>query len=126
MKLKIITMFFLLVTSSLHAEERIKLETRAGVEQRFILIKPEKPVASVILFAGGKGALKLSSLFGSPTINWGKNNFLVRTRDIFAKHGFIVSVVDAPSDKKTKKGMLGSFLFSLINYNLIQILFQSD
>jgi dienelactone hydrolase len=109
MKLKIITIFFLLVTSSLHAEELVKLETRTGVEQRFILIKPEKPVASVILFAGGKGALDLSSLLGSPTINWGKNNFLVRTRDLFAKNNFIVAVVDAPSDKQTKKGMLGGF-----------------
>lgn len=109
MKFKIITLLLLLLTTSLHAEELIKLETRTGVEQRFILIKPEKPIASVILFAGGKGALNLSSLFGSPTINWGKNNFLVRTRDLFAKHGFIVSVVDAPSDRKTKKGMLGGF-----------------
>jgi dienelactone hydrolase len=109
MKLKIITIFFLLVTSSLHAEELVTLKTRTGVEQRFILIKPEKPVASVILFAGGKGALDLSSLLGSPTINWGKNNFLVRTRDLFAKNDFIVAVVDAPSDKQTKKGMLGGF-----------------
>jgi len=109
MKFIIITILFLLVTTSLHAEELVKLETRTGVEQRFILIKSEKPVASVILFAGGKGALRLSSLFGSPTINWGKNNFLVRTRELFAKHGFTVSVIDAPSDRKTKKVMLGGF-----------------
>lgn len=109
MKLKIIALFFLLVTTSLHAEELVKLETRTGIEQRFILIKPEKPVASVILFAGGKGTLKLTSLFGSPTINWGKNNFLVRTRDIFAKNGFIVAVVDAPSDRLSGRGMLDGF-----------------
>ncbi len=92
-----------------HASELISLETRPGVTQRFILIKPNNPVASVILFAGGHGNLKLSNASGMPDIGWGKNNFLVRTRDVFAEHGFMVAVVDAPSDKKGKRGMLGGF-----------------
>ncbi|MCH7957758.1 MAG: hypothetical protein IIB63_09415, partial [Proteobacteria bacterium] len=41
-------------------EQLVTLETRAGVTQKFILITPEKPVAAVILFAGGKGNLNLS------------------------------------------------------------------
>lgn len=90
-------------------ETLVTLKTRPGVEQQFILVKPEKPVASVILFAGGKGALNLSTFFGSPTINWGKNNFLVRTRGIFAKNGFLVAVVDAPSDQQSGNGMLYGF-----------------
>ena len=99
---------------SANAEELVTLNTRPNVEQRFILIKPEKPVASVILFVGGKGALNLSStLFGSPNIGWGKGNFLVRTRETFAKHGLLVAVVDAPSDKQSNRGMLGGFRASM-------------
>lgn len=82
--------FLLLGAVSANAADLVQLNTRSGVEQNFILIKPARPVASVILFAGGKGALNLSSFLGSPTINWGENNFLVRTRDLFAKQGFLV------------------------------------
>lgn len=103
------TLVLLLAVGDLYAADLVKLETRPGVEQRFILIKQEQPVASVILFAGGKGALNLSSLFGSPTIGWGKNNFLVRTRDTFARQGLTVAVVDAPSDRQSRRGMLDGF-----------------
>jgi pimeloyl-ACP methyl ester carboxylesterase len=92
------------------AAELVALDTRSGVEQRLILLRPDgPPAASVILFAGGKGALNLSSFLGAPSIAWGKNNFLVRTRDQFAEQGFLVAVVDAPSDRQSKKGMLGGF-----------------
>lgn len=40
---------------SLNAAKFISLGTRAGVQQKLILVKPEKPVASVILFACGEG-----------------------------------------------------------------------
>ena len=79
----------------------IKIKTRPGVTQKFILTKPENPVASVILFAGGHGHLKLKSFFGKPSVNWGSNIFVVRTREDFAKQGLIVALVDAPSDKKS-------------------------
>ena len=115
MKLQTIALTLTLLLGSIvsHAAELVTLKSRSGIDQNFILIKPDNPVASVILFAGGKGALNLSSFFGSPTINWGRNNFLVRTRDMFAKHGFLVAVVDAPSDHKTKRGMLGGFRNSM-------------
>ena len=109
--MKLIFIFFiLLATLSTQAADLITLKTRGDVEQKFILIKPEKPaVASVILFAGGHGMLDLSSGFGSPSIGWGEGNFLIRTRDDFVKQGFIVAVVDAPSDKQEKPGMLFGF-----------------
>ena len=92
------------------AQERlVTLETRAGVTQKFILITPQKPVAAVILFAGGKGNLDLSGAADRPVLGWGKNNFLVRTRADFAAHGFAVAVVDAPSDRKERVGMRGGF-----------------
>ena len=80
----------------------IALETRAGIEQRFIYIPSPKAVANVILFAGGHGRLQLPRSGRNPYIPWGKNNFLVRTKDKFRKHGFSVAVVDAPFDIEDK------------------------
>lgn len=85
--------------------ELVTLDTRQGVKQKFILMKPKEPVASVILFAGGHGNLNLSSFLGSVNIGWSENNFLVRTRKLFFDKGFVVAVVDAPSDRKGKDGM---------------------
>ena len=39
----------------------VSVNTPRGVKQAFLLIKPDKPIASVILFAGGHGALGLKS-----------------------------------------------------------------
>ncbi|WP_248794498.1 alpha/beta hydrolase [Pseudomonas sp. MWU13-2105] len=71
------------------------LATRPGVTERFILITPEHPLASLILFSGGDGQLGISD---NGDIRTGKNNFLVRTRDQWAAQGFQVAVVDMPSD----------------------------
>lgn len=102
----IFTLCFLLVSITIQGAELISLETRPRVQQKFILMKPEKAIASVILFAGGHGMLDLQ---GASDISWGKNNFLVRTRDLFVEHGFIVAVVDAPSDHLDYPGMLFGF-----------------
>jgi pimeloyl-ACP methyl ester carboxylesterase len=77
----------------------VSIKTPRGVTQKFILIKPENPVAAVILFAGGKGALGLS---GASSMAWGAGNFLVRTREKFAGHELMVAVIDAPSDQSGK------------------------
>lgn len=82
----------------------VSIQTPRGVKQAFILIKPDKPVASVMLFAGGHGALGLQS---ASTMRWGKGNFLVRSRDKFAARDLIVAVIDAPSDQP--KGMNAIF-----------------
>ena len=72
----------------------VSIPTPRGATQAFILIKPDHPVASVVLFAGGDGVLGLK--FASS----GATNFLVRSRYKFAVHNFIVAVVDAPSDQQ--------------------------
>ncbi len=83
----------------------VKLTTPRGAQQAFILIKPDKPpTASVILFAGGHGALQLKS---ATTMGWGAGNFLVRSRDAFVAQGFTVALVDAPSDQQS--GMAATF-----------------
>jgi hypothetical protein len=85
----------------------VSIQTPRGVKQAFILIKPDKPVASVILFAGGHGALGLQS---ASSMKWGKGNFLVRMRDKFAAHNLMVAVIDAPSDRQN--GMNAIFRMS--------------
>jgi len=78
------------------ADDLRKIPTPRGVTESFLLLRPSTPpAAAVILFAGGNGALnlhtgRLAGLGG---------NFLVRNRGRFAGHGFVVAVVDSPSDR---------------------------
>ena len=77
-------------------EEVVHIPTRPGVTQPALLVMPSQPpVGSVILFAGGDGQLGLTD----GGMHWGRDNFLVRTRGLFADRGFLVAVVDAPSDR---------------------------
>src|SRR5580700_8731551 len=73
----------------------VSVSTPRGVQQAFILIKPDHPVASVILFAGGEGTLRLTSTSslepGAEDFSYA-GNFLVRSREKFAGHGFMVAV----------------------------------
>lgn len=87
-----------LLASQAHAQfkEQVQdISTRPGVTQRFVLIKPERPVAAVILFAGGHGGLQITA---DGKFGLGKENFLVRSRQLFAGQNLVVAVVDAPSD----------------------------
>ena len=90
----------------------VSISTPRGVHQAFILIKPDHPQASVILFSGGDGVLRLNRM---PQLKVGPNdfvagNFLVRSRQNFAAHDLMVAVVDAPSDHL--KGMSPYFRIS--------------
>jgi pimeloyl-ACP methyl ester carboxylesterase len=89
------------------ASTLVSIKTERGTTQSFILIKPEKPVASVILLPGGHGALGLKT---TSSMQWGDTNFVVRTRHKFAAHNLMVAVVDAPSDHKD--GMRAIFRMS--------------
>jgi len=73
----------------------IALATRPGVEQRFALVEPPKPLANVILLAGGNGLIEPKP--GKLNIN-----FLVRSREAFAAHGLRLAIVDAPSDHRSQ------------------------
>ena len=83
-------------SSGAAAERVVDIPTRPGVTQRFLFLSPEKPKASVVLFAGADGGLDISK---SGQIGFLGGNFLVRTRQLFADKGFAVAVVDAPSDR---------------------------
>ena len=79
------------------SERVVDIPTRPGVTQRFLLLTPEKPKAAVILLAGGDGGLGISQ---NGSIRSLSNNFLVRSRQLFADRGMSVAVVDAPSDRQ--------------------------
>ncbi len=89
----------------------VTMETRKGATQTFALIKAEKPVANVLLFAGGHGMLKLIRNTSSrPGMDRSlKGNFLIRSKEEFISRGLNVVLVDAPSDKQGRDGMLGGF-----------------
>ena len=75
----------------------VDIPTRPGVTQRLLLIKPDQAQAAVVLLAGGHGGLRL---FDNGTMRWGDNNFLIRTRTLFADQGLAVAVLDVPSDRQ--------------------------
>ncbi len=88
------------VTNAHAANERtVTIDTRPGVRVGFVLIEPARPpVASAILFSGGSGKLRLWRR--SRPLSLDRGNFLVRTRRMFARHGILTAVVDAPSDQR--------------------------
>jgi len=81
------------------ADEEVRtIPTRPGVTESFLLLRPPSPpVATVILFAGGDGDLALTA----EGIRQLQGNFLVRTRMRWAREGFLVAVLDQPSDRKS-------------------------
>ena len=88
-------------SASILADEAVGLTTREDVTQRILWMPREGATASVILFPGGGGRIKITD---DGDIKIG-NNFLVHTRDQFADQQLNVALFDAPSDHYTKKGM---------------------
>jgi pimeloyl-ACP methyl ester carboxylesterase len=84
----------------------VTLNTRPGVTQKFVLMKPTPATASVILFTGGNGVLSLSSDgFGNPVIGNSLGNFLVRTRQDYVDRGIMVALIDVSSDNPNGIGL---------------------
>ena len=107
--LPLLTTLFLALATTLAqaqvAEKVVDIPTRPGVTQRMVVLSPQTPRATVILFAGGHGGLQITP---SGSFTWGEGNFLVRTRQLFAEQGLLTLVVDAPSDRQ-KPPYLGGF-----------------
>ena len=85
-------------------QKTVDLPTRPGVTQRLLVLSPAAPKAAVVLFAGGHGGLQLGP---EGAIHWGRGNFLVRSRDLFAAQGLTVAVLDAPSDRQSPPYLSG-------------------
>lgn len=82
----------------------VEIPTRPGVTQGVLTLSSAAPKAAVIIFAGGHGGLQISP---DGSFAWGKGNFLVRTRQLFADQGLFVVIVDAPSDRQTPPFLSG-------------------
>jgi dienelactone hydrolase len=96
--------FFVSAAWAQAAQRVVDIPTRPGVMQRIVLLGPDHPKAAVVLFPGGHGGLQVSP---DGRFQWGKNNFLVRTRETFAAQGLLVAVVDAPSDRQRPPYLAG-------------------
>lgn len=79
-------------------QEVVDFPTRPGVTQRMLVLSPPNPRAAVVLLAGGHGGL---NIYPNGSMKWGEGNFLVRSRQLFADQGFVVAVLDAPSDRNS-------------------------
>ena len=88
-------------------EERVvEIESRPGVRLRFLEVAaPRPPDAVLLLFVGGGGGLGLGRR--SEWDNEPENqNFLKRSRRLFAARGFQVILPDVPSDRRGR-GLFG-------------------
>jgi hypothetical protein len=85
-----------LAPPSLVAAEVVDVESPRGVSVRMLIKPAQYAWASVILFAGGRGVLRIPD---DGKLKRLKGNFLVRTSKHQAKHGIIAAVIDAPSDR---------------------------
>lgn len=96
----ILTIIILLLAATAYGENDrlIKIDTRPGVSLSFYNMKREGAKATIVLLTGGAGGIGVKN--GQPT----SNNFLVRSRDLFAAQGFNVAVVGKPSDKDDLDG----------------------
>jgi len=75
--------------------EVVTLKRRGDARQRILVLRPEgAPKAAVILYPGGNGGVGIRR-DGSLKRD---TNFVVRSRELFAKHGLLTVVVDRPSD----------------------------
>jgi hypothetical protein len=78
------------------AEPTVEILSR-NQKIRAILLKPDKPIASVILLVGGHGQMDIAA---NGNIKWGRGNQLIRTREQYLKQGFAVLVPDIAPDWK--------------------------
>lgn len=91
----LVGLLFAATTAAFAAEDKlIKLDTRPGVSVSVYTMKRDGAPATVVLLPGGGGGIGLRD--DVPT----SKNFLVRSRDHFAAHGFNVAVVSRPTDKE--------------------------
>ena len=81
---------------------------------RVLTERPSKrPIRAVlILLPGGDGRLKLKP---NGRIGRLRNNFLVRSRSNFHDAGYATALVDAPSDRQKKPGLLAGYRSSKIH-----------
>jgi hypothetical protein len=84
----------------------IDIATRPGITQRMLVMEPAgRPAAALLLMTGGNGYV---GIFDNGSLR-NEGNFLVRSRSLFAGHGFAVLVLDPPSDHGRAPFLGGTF-----------------
>lgn len=96
-------------TSAFAQSETVVEIVSRGQKIRAILIKPDNPIGSVVLLAGGHGKLDISA---GGAIGWGRGNQLVRTRAAYASAGYATLVPDIAPDFKTPAGVVSGYRYS--------------
>lgn len=92
-------MWLLALATPTQAQKIIRLSSRPGVTQVYILISPpEKADAIVVLFRGSHGLMHPRIENGK--VRFSRNGFLPRSYAEFLKRGVTVAMVDAPSDRQ--------------------------
>ena len=86
--------------ASVKAQNIVKIDVRPDVTVRLAIFEPSiEPKGIALLFPGGNGAGENSfggKFFGKIGLG---HNFNVRTAPSFAEWGYVVAIMDAPSDK---------------------------
>ena len=96
----VVFIFGLLLPAVLWADSGVRdLPAPSGGTQRLLLLKPERPVAVVVVFAGGDRALGIAD---NGSLKWGSASLLIRTLPLFMQHGFAAAIVDLPSAQQAK------------------------
>ena len=80
--------------AQLHPEVK-ELVTRPGVTLRFLYVKAANPVASAVLFQGGRGNIGIF-----PNGSMRDEGFLASAGQTFAQLGISVVIPDVPSDRR--------------------------
>ena len=95
------TLLLALSPSSALARERVvTIESRTGVQQSYVLVEPASPPkVALLMLPGGPGLLRIQQKDGA-LVRFNEAGFMQRTRRQFADAGFIVAIVDTPSDQR--------------------------
>lgn len=88
----LLVLFTVFTPSARAADGLVTIDTRPGVTVSYWYMPRPGATATVVLLSGGGGGIGMKD--GVPT----STNFLVRSRDLFAAHGFNVAIVGKPSD----------------------------
>lgn len=88
------------------ASHVLDVESRPGVHTLVQIFAPAQPRALLLLFPGGNGVLGGFTAEGAPEELKARTP-LVDARRTLAEHGVMVALIDAPSDRQGRVGLLG-------------------